>query len=225
MKKKIILFFLIIFCLALFFSLGGPSYLSFEYFSEQRERLQQLYRENPILFIAGYFFVYLATTALSLPGALVLTIFAGGIFGLWVGFFLVSFASSLGATLAFLSSRFLFREAVEKKFHAVLKDFLRKFESDGIVYLLFLRLVPAFPFFLVNLVCGLSRVPTFTFYWVSQLGMLPATLLYVNAGKEIGTLKNPSDIFSPSLLISFVLLGVFPLFIKKAWSVFYGKRG
>jgi len=223
-KKKVFLIFLFLFCVSLFFYLGGPKYISFEYFSERRGQLLALYQQNPILFLMGYFLIYLVTAALSLPGAVVLTIFAGGIFGLLVGLLVVSFASTLGATLAFLSSRFLFKESMEKRFSGVLQDFLRKFETDGIAYLFFLRLVPAFPFFLVNLVCGVTRLPVFTFYWVSQIGMLPGTILYVNAGKEVGSLTSVAGILSPSILISFILLGVFPILAKKVWSVFDGKR-
>ena len=224
MKKKIFFIFVFLLAIGLFFAFGGPRYLSFEYFSERRDWLKATYAHNPLTFVTIYFLAYVVVAGLSLPGALVLTIFAGGIFGLGFGTLVVSFASAVGATLAFLSSRYIFREIIERKFHSTVKTFLAKFEEDGVSYILFLRLVPVFPFFIVNLVCGLTRVPVFTFYWASQLGMLPATVLYINAGREVGSLSRASDILSPSLLFSLVLLGVFPLLAKKAGRIFYAKR-
>lgn len=223
-KKKFFFIFVFFVAIGLFFAFDGPRYLSFDYFSEQRDWLKTSYAHNPLTFVTIYFLTYVVVAGLSLPGALVLTIFAGVIFGLGIGTVVVSFASVVGATLSFLSSRYLFREFVERKFHSTVKTFLAKFEEDGVSYILFLRLVPAFPFFIVNLVCGLTRVPVFTFYWASQLGMLPATILYINAGKEVGSLSRASDILSPSLLVSLVLLGVFPFLAKKAGRLFYAKR-
>jgi dihydrolipoamide dehydrogenase len=162
-----------------------------------------------------FFVVYVAVTALSLPGAALMTLVAGAIFGLLWGTVIVSFASSIGATLAFLASRFLFRDAIQRRFGDKLRAINQGIEKEGAFYLFTLRLVPAFPFFVINLVMGLTPIPTRTFYWVSQVGMLLGTIVYVNAGTQIGQIESLRGILSPTLLISFALLGVFPLIAKK----------
>ena len=160
--------------------------------------------------LAGYFLLYLLITALSLPGATVMTLAGGAIFGLWTGLLVVSFASSIGATLAFLVSRYLLRDWVQGRFGSSLEAINRGIEKDGAFYLFALRLVPAFPFFIINLVMGLMPIRTWTFYWVSQLGMLPGTLVYVNAGTQLARLESPSDILSLPLILSFALLALLP---------------
>jgi pyruvate/2-oxoglutarate dehydrogenase complex dihydrolipoamide dehydrogenase (E3) component/uncharacterized membrane protein YdjX (TVP38/TMEM64 family) len=169
----------------------------------------------------GFFLAYIAATGLSLPGATLLTLAAGAIFGLLWGTLLVSFASALGATAAFLLSRFLLRDWVQARFGARLRAINDGVANEGAFYLFTLRIVPAVPFFMVNLAMGPTPIPVRTFYWVSQLGMLPATLIYVNAGTQLAAIDSPAGILSPALLGAFVLLGIFPLIAKKlvdAWK-------
>ena len=162
---------------------------------------------------------YIAMAALSIPGATIVTLAAGAVFGLPLGLVLVSFASSIGATLACLLARYLFRDAVQNRFGKFLKPINQGIERDGAFYLFAMRLVPAIPFFVINLVMALTPIRLPTFYWVSQLGMLAGTAVYVNAGKEIGQLQSLEDIVSPTLVVSFVLLGIFPLIAKKALDI------
>ena len=172
----------------------------------------------------AFLLLYVATAGLSLPGAAVLTLAGGAIFGLIWGTLLVSFAASLGATLAFLSARFLFRDFVHTRFSERLKAIDAGMAKEGAFYLFTLRLVPLFPFFLINLAMGLTALPVRTFYWVSQLGMLPGTLVYVNAGTELAQIDSLSGILSFRLLASFALLGVFPLVAKKVLALFKHRR-
>jgi uncharacterized membrane protein YdjX (TVP38/TMEM64 family) len=162
-----------------------------------------------------FFVAYVAVTGLSLPGAAVMTLAGGAVFGLFWGLLLVSFASSLGATLAFLASRFLLRDWVQQRFGDRLRAINAGIEKEGGFYLFTLRLVPVFPFFVINLLMGLTPIKTRTFYWVSQIGMLAGTLVYVNAGTQLARIDSLAGILSPALLGSFVLLGLFPLLAKK----------
>ena len=183
---------------------------------KSRQAVVTAYRDaHPLLAAAAYAALYVAMTALSLPGAAVLTVAGGAVFGLLWGTLLVSFASSLGATLAFLAARFLFRDAVAARFGDRLRTVDAGIAKEGAFYLFTLRLVPVVPFFLVNLALGLTALPARTFYWVSQIGMLPATLVFVNAGTELGQITSLRGVLSPTLVVSFVLLGVFPLLAKK----------
>ncbi len=204
-----------------YFDLG--QYLTLEYLKASQGRLQTLYLENRLLVIAGYFGIYIAVTALSLPGAVVLTLAGGGLFGLVVGTLVVSFASTIGATLACLVSRFFLREWVQSRFGDKLATINNGIEKEGPFYLFSLRLVPIFPFFMINLLMGLTRMRLFTFYWVSQLGMFAGTIVFVNAGKELAKIDSLSGIMSPGLLGSFVVLGLFPLTVKKLLA-FYKAR-
>jgi uncharacterized membrane protein YdjX (TVP38/TMEM64 family) len=175
-----------------------------------------IYRDShPILATALYALLYIAVTGLSLPGATILTLAGGAIFGLLWGTLIVSFASSIGATLAFLAARFLFRDVVHSTFGERLKSIDEGIARDGAFYLFTLRLVPLFPFFVINLAMGLTPLKTHTFFWVSQLGMLAGTLVYVNAGTQLAKIESLSGILSPALVGSFVLLGIFPLIAKK----------
>ena len=183
------------------------------------------YEENRATTILAFMVIYVAMAGLSLPGAAIMTLAAGAVFGLPVGLALVSFASTIGATLACLLARFLFRDAVQNRFGKHLARINEGVEKDGAFYLFALRLVPAFPFFVVNLVMALTPIRLWTFYWVSQVGMLAGTAVYVNAGKEIGQLESLSGILSPTLLISFVLLGVFPFIAKKALNALSKRFG
>jgi uncharacterized membrane protein YdjX (TVP38/TMEM64 family) len=193
-----------------FFRLGLQDAITLEALKARQEELQALVVANPLLAPALFFLLYIAVTGLSLPGAAILTLAAGALFGLLQGTVIVSFASTIGATLAFLVSRFLLRGAVVRRFGARLHMLETGFARDGPFYLLTLRLVPVVPFFLVNLLMGLTAIRTFTFAWVSQLGMLPGTLVYVNAGRELAGIETLSDILSPRLLGAFLLLALFP---------------
>ncbi len=201
--------------IALYIYFGLGQYLDLSWLKAQHQALQELYRQHPLPVLAGYFLLYVLVTALSLPGAAVMTLAGGAIFGLWTGLLVVSFASSFGATLAFLVSRYLLRDWVQQRFGDSLASINRGIEKDGPFYLFALRLVPVFPFFIINLVMGLMPIPAFTFYWVSQLGMLPGTLVYVNAGTQLAGIESPSDILSLPLILSFALLALLP-FIGRA---------
>ena len=200
-----------------FFGLG--QYLTLDYLKSSQEKFTILYNNNQIPVIAVYMLIYIAVTALSLPGAAVMTLAGGAMFGFWVGFVVVSFASTIGATLACFVARFLLRDWVQNKFGDRLTAINEGIAKEGAFYLFSLRLVPIFPFFVINLVLGLTNLPLLTFYWVSQVGMLPGTMVYVNAGKELAKIDSLSGILSPALIISFVILGLFPITVKKllAW--------
>ena len=195
------------------FDLG--QYFSLGYLKSRQTEIDAYYGNNPLQTVAVFFLVYVAVTGLSLPGATIMTLAAGAIFGLLWGTIIVSFASSIGATLAFLVSRFLLRDSVQAKFGDKLKAINAGIDKDGAFYLFTLRLVPAFPFFVINLAMGLTSLKTRTFYWVSQLGMFAGTLVYVNAGTQIARIESAAGILSPALIASFTLLGLFPLIAKK----------
>ena len=205
-----------------YFNLG--QYLSLEYIKASQEKFQALYLGNRLLVVATYMGIYIAVTAMSLPGAVVLTLAGGGLFGLVVGTVVVSFASTIGATLACLVSRFLLREWVQNKFGNKLVTVNNGIDNEGAFYLFSLRLVPIFPFFIINLLVGLTRMRLFTFFWVSQIGMLAGTIVYVNAGKELAKIDSLAGILSPGLLLSFVVLGFFPIAVKKILAL-YKTRG
>ena len=200
--------------IATFFAFDLQQYLSLAALKQQRDALVALTEARPVLMIGGYFVAYVAVAALSLPGAAIMTLAGGAIFGLVVGSITVSFASTIGATLAFLASRFLFHDSVQRRFKSRLQGLNEGVERDGGFYLLGLRLVPIFPFFVINLVAALTPLRTWTFYWVSQLGMFPATIVYVNAGTQLGQISSPGDILSPSLLGAFALLAALPLLMR-----------
>ncbi|RUO77008.1 FAD-dependent oxidoreductase [Idiomarina seosinensis] len=212
--KKLLLLLVILALFVSAFVFDLTQYLSLDVLKEQQQQLNQLFAEHPFKMFGVYFAIYVITTALSLPGAAILTIGSGAIFGLGWGLLLASFASSLGAFLAFLSARFLLRDWVQEKFGDRLKAVNRGMERDGAFYLLSLRLVPLFPFFVINLVMGLTQIKTWTFYWVSQLGMLLGTAVYVNAGTQLAQIQSLGDVVSADLIGAFVLLGIFPLIAK-----------
>jgi len=223
-KSKLIIFLLIAILIACFFLLGAQRYFTLEYFKETQKAFQDFYAANQILTIAIYIGVYIAVAALSLPGATVMTLAGGGLFGVWTGFLAVSFASSIGATLAFLASRFLLKEYVQQKFGDKLNAINTGVKKDGAFYLFTLRLVPIFPFFIINLAMGLTPIKTAVFYLISQLGMIPGTFVYVNAGTQIGKLESLQGILSPGLIFSFALLGIFPLIAKKIITIVKARR-
>lgn len=214
MKKKFLKA-LVAFCVVASFSIFAlldlESHLTFQSLKDKHALLLHFYSQNRIETIAIFMFFYIAVTALSLPGAAVMSLAGGAVLGFWPGLIAVSFASSIGATLAFLTSRFVLRDWVQDKFKEKLKYVNNGMEKDGGFYLFSLRLVPAFPFFMVNLLMGLTPIKASTYYIISQLGMLPATVVFINAGTRLGEIKSVSDILSPSLALSFAVLGFFPL--------------
>ncbi|PCH63704.1 MAG: dihydrolipoyl dehydrogenase [Gammaproteobacteria bacterium] len=214
-KGKLIIIAVIAALIVSFFVFDLGQYFTLDYIKSQRELIDGYYQDNPFK-VAGIFFaIYVAVAALSLPGAAILTLVGGAIFGFLSGLVLVSFASSIGATVAFLVSRFVLRDSVQKKFGNNLASLNAGIEKEGGFYLFTIRLIPAFPFFIVNLLMGLTPIKTWTFYWVSQLGMLAGTAVFINAGTQLATIESIGDILSPGLILSFVLLGVFPLIAKK----------
>ncbi|MGW8184052.1 MAG: FAD-dependent oxidoreductase [Burkholderiales bacterium] len=216
-KSRLILLVVIAAAIAAFFVFDLGRYFTLGFFKSQQAAIDSYFSANPLRTAAIFFAIYVAVTGLSLPGAALMTLIAGAIFGLLWGTVIVSFASSIGATLAFLASRFLFRESIQTRFGANLKTVNDGIERDGAFYLFALRLVPAFPFFVINLVMGLTPIRTWSFYWVSQIGMLAGTIVYVNAGTQLARIESLSGILSPTLLVSFALLGIFPLIAR--WIV------
>ena len=219
-RGRLVLLAGVVILVALFFHFGLHHYLNLEFLQSRRSVAVGLFEANPLLVALLFMAIYIAVTGLSLPGAAILTLAAGAVFGLAAGVVMVSFASTIGATLAFLLARYLFREPVQKRFEKVLAPVNRGVEQEGAFYLFALRLVPAFPFFAINLAMGLTPIGVWTFYWVSQVGMLAGTFVYVNAGKELGRLESLAGILSPTLILSFILLGIFPLLAKKALEYF-----
>lgn len=214
MAKKSLLLALFAALIVSFFAFDLNQYFTLAGLKSSVDEFQQSIDNNPVVSIGLFFLVYVAVTALSLPGAAILTLAAGALFGLWLGLLLVSFASTIGATLAFISARFIFRDTVKKKFGEKLQKIDEGVEKQGGFYLFTLRLVPVFPFFLINLLMGLTSLKIRTFYWVSQVGMLAGTAVYVNAGTQLAQIDSLSGIVSPGLILSFVLLGVFPWIAK-----------
>lgn len=217
MKKKAMVVLLIVALVALFFGMGLDQYLTLGALKESRGKFAVMLEQYPWRVTLIIFVLYVIVVALSLPGATIMGLAIGALFGLWQGTLLVSFASSIGATLAFLTSRYLLRDYVQRHFGDMLKGINEGMAKDGALYLFMLRLVPIFPFFLINLLMGLTQIRTRTYYWVSQLGMLAGTMVYVNAGTQLAHIDSLSGIVSPRVLLSFALLGVFPLFAK--WIV------
>ncbi|WP_439519917.1 FAD-dependent oxidoreductase [Hydrogenophaga sp.] len=212
--RRILLLAVVLLGIVAFFAFDLDRFLSLEQLKRSQATFAELHARSPVQVALAYFAVYVAATALSVPGATIITLAGGAIFGLFWGTVLVSFASSIGATLAFLVSRFVLRDGIQARFGHRLKEINRGIEKDGAFYLFTLRLIPVVPFFVINLVMGLTRMKAITFYGVSQLGMLAGTLVYVNAGTQLARLDSLQGILSPALLGSFVLLGVFPLIAR-----------
>jgi len=216
-RGRLALVAVILIAITAFFFLDLGRFFTLDFFKSQQAAIDAYFSANPLRTALIFFLVYVAVTGLSLPGAALMTLVAGAIFGLLWGTVIVSFASSIGATLAFFASRFLFRESIQRRFGGNLRTVNDGIERDGTFYLFALRLVPAFPFFVINLVMGLTPIRTWSFYWVSQVGMLAGTIVYVNAGTQLARIESLSGILSPTLIISFALLGIFPLIAK--WVV------
>lgn len=214
MRKLIIVSVILVLAIG-FFAFDLDQVLTLDNLKSHQAELLELRDSAPVMYSLIFFSLYIAITALSLPGAAIMTLVGGGIFGLWWGFVLVSFASTIGATLAFLVARYLLKDLVQARFGERLLPINKGIEKEGAFYLFTLRLVPIFPFFLINILMGLTPIKTITFYWVSQLGMLLGTIVYVNAGTQLAKIENLSGILSPGLILSFALLGIFPLLAKK----------
>lgn len=212
--NKLLLIALLFILVVLFFIFDAQQFLSLSYLKASQAQFAEWYAHYPWLVLGSFFVFYVAITALSLPGAAILTLAAGALFGLGTGLVLVSFASSIGATLAFLAARYLIRDQVQQRFAQPLQTINAGIAKEGALYLLTLRLVPLIPFFVINILMGLTRMPLRTFYWVSQLGMLPGTLVYVNAGTQLGKVQSTAEILSPALVGSLVLLALFPWLAK-----------
>lgn len=221
-KTQITLLVTVAILVAAFFLFDLGRYFNLEYLKQQQAVMDAFYERQPLTTALYYFLLYIVITGLSLPGAAILTLAGGAIFGLLWGTVIVSFASTIGATLAFLFSRYLFRDAIQGRFADKLTAINRGMAEEGAFYLFTLRLVPLFPFFIINLVMGLTPIRALTFFLVSQAGMLAGTIVYVNAGTQIAKIEQFKDIASPELILSFVLLGIFPLLAKK--TVDYLKR-
>ena len=214
-RTKLIVLILVVAAIAAFFIFDLGKYFSLDYFKSQQSAIAAYNLANPIQTALIFLLAYIAVTALSLPGAAIMTLVAGAIFGLIWGVIIVSFASTIGATLAFLVARFLLRDSIQAKFGDKLKAFNAGVEKEGGFYLFTLRLVPAFPFFMINVVMGLTSMKATTFFWVSQIGMLAGTVVFVYAGQQLSEITSLKGILSPGLIGAFVLIGILPLVAKK----------
>ena len=199
--------------------------LTLENLAGREAELREYQNDFPLLVFGIAFLIYVGITGLSLPGATVLTLLFGWYFGSWRGLLLVSFASTTGATIAFFLSRYLFRETIQNRFGERLASFNESLKQEGAFYLFTLRLIPAVPFFVINVVMGLTPIRPRTYWWVSQLGMLPGTMVYVYAGSSVPNLSTLAEqgvggILSPQLIVAFVLLGIFPLLVRKVMQRF-----
>ncbi len=211
---KYIIFFFILILISIFLFSDLKGFFTLSYVKQNLINFRLLYKENILLFSLTFSLIYITTSALSLPFATLLTLLSGYIFGLTFGTFIVSLCSTVGASIAFLTSKFLFYDYIQKRYKKQLVTINNEFIKEGIFYIFALRLVPVFPFFVVNIVTSLLPVKLSTFFWISLLGMFPATLVYVNAGDELSKINSFSDIFSFQVLISFSLIGILPLTIK-----------
>jgi uncharacterized membrane protein YdjX (TVP38/TMEM64 family) len=223
-SKRIAIAVLIVALIVIFEVLGLGRYFTLSYIKASQEKFAAIYSDHWLMVIAAYMVIYILVTSLSLPGAAVMTLAGGALFGLLTGTIVVSFASTTGATLACFISRFVLRDWVQGMFGDKLNTINEGIGKEGAFYLFTLRLIPIFPFWLINLVMGLTRLPLRTFYWVSQAGMLAGTIVYVNAGKELAQISSLSGILSPRLILSFVLLGLFPIAAKKLLSLYKSKK-
>jgi uncharacterized membrane protein YdjX (TVP38/TMEM64 family) len=225
MMKKATLVLVLLGAIIAYFVFDLGQILSLENFKASQADIVAAKDANPVLYISGFFILYVAVTGLSIPGAAIMSLIAGALFGVLMGTIIVSFASTMGATLAFLSARFVLRDWVQGKFGERLRAIDEGLEKDGAFYLFTLRLIPVFPFFVINLLMGLTRIKTRTFFWVSQLGMLPATIVFVNAGTQISYIESTSGLLSPTLIASFVALALFPWAAKGIVALVQRSRG
>ena len=224
-QERIALLLLLAALIACFFLFDLGRYLELRYLKQQQQALNALYAAEPFATAAVYFVVYVLAAGLSLPGAWIMSLAGGAIFGLVTGAVLVSFASTLGAVLAFLSARYLLADVVRRRFGGGLAALNKGIEAEGGWYLLTLRLLPAVPFFLVNLLMGVTNMRLSVYFVVTQAGMLPVTLVYVNAGTQLAAVESSADILSLELIASFLLLAIFPLLMKKLAPLLLAIRG
>jgi uncharacterized membrane protein YdjX (TVP38/TMEM64 family) len=222
--KRIVVVTILVGLAVIFKVLGLGQYFTLSYVKASQAKFTVLYAGHRLLVVAAYMAIYILATSLSLPGAAIMTLGGGALFGLLIGTIIVSFASTIGATLACFVSRSVLRDWVQNKFADKLKTVNDGIEEEGAFYLFTLRLIPVFPFWLINLVMGLTNMPLRTFYWVSQAGMLAGTIVYVNAGKELAKIDSLSGILSPGLILSFALLGIFPIATRKLLNLYKSKR-
>jgi len=213
---RIILLAVIVVLLGAFFVFDLSQYLTLAYLQEIRDNAAAFVTANPLLSALGFFGIYVTMAGLSLPGATIMTLAAGAVFGLAWGLLIVSFASTIGATLAMLIARSLLRDWVQGRFSQQLLSVNEGLQRDGGFYLFSIRMVPLFPFFIVNLVMGLTRIPVSQFYWVSQVGMFPATVVFVFAGTQLALVTSVGDVLSPGMIAALTLLGLFPLTARKS---------
>jgi uncharacterized membrane protein YdjX (TVP38/TMEM64 family) len=223
-KKKIIIVVLFAIVVTLFLSLDLKQYLTLDYIKSQQNAIDQYYLNNPIQTALIFFVSYILVTAVSLPGAGIMTLAAGAIFGVVWGTILVSFASVIGATIAFLVARYLFHDYVQNKFKKYIEPINHGIRKEGDLYLFTIRLVPIFPFFIVNNLMALTPIKTINFALVSQIGMLLPTIIFVNAGTQLAKIEAIGDILSLEIILSFALLGIFPFAAKKALVYIRKKR-
>ncbi len=223
-RSKLIVVAGVIALVVAFFAFDLGHYLSLDYLKQRHVDFAALYAQQPLLVIGVYALIYVVVFALALPVGAVISLAGGALFGVWVGVLVVSFASSIGAALAFLASRHVLADSVRARFGARLSEVDKGVAKDGAFYLFTLRLIPAIPPAAINLLFGLTKMRTWTFYWVSQLGMLAGTIVFVNAGTQLGKLDSLKGILSPGLIGSFVLLGIFPLIAKKIVDIVQGRK-
>ena len=217
-KSKLIIFVMAIAVIGLV-SFLLRDYFSLDFLAQKEAELRYFRDANPVLIFGAAFLLYVMVTGFSLPGAAAMSLVYAWFFGFWPALILISFASTLGATIAFLMSRYLLRESIQSRFGERLKSFNKNLETEGAFYLFTLRLIPAIPFFVINLVMGLTPMRAWTFWWISQIGMLPGTAVFVYAGSSVPSLQNLADrgvggILNIQILVAFVILGAFPLAIK-----------
>lgn len=223
-KSKAFLLTFIVILITAFFIFDLEDYFTLEFLKSKQAVIDAYYRSNPVKTGLIYVFIYITVTSISLPTSAIMTLTGGAIFGLLWGTMLASIASTSGAVIAFLSSRFVFRDAIQKRFSDKLTSVNKGIEKDGAVYLFTMRLVPIFPYFIINPVMGLTPIRTITFSFITLIGMLPASIVFVNAGTQIARITQPGDVMSPELIASLVLLGIFPLLANKAVSLIRASR-
>ena len=219
LKKKIIIF-LFLFLIIVIVGFNYDDVLNLKVIKQRYQELQSLIDVNPFFYYFIFFIIYIVVTALALPISLLKTLLAGALFGLLPGVILTSFASTIGSTLCFLLSRYLFKDYVQGKYQKYLGKINKGIKDEGLLYLLFLRLSPIFPFFVINLTFGLTHMKWTNFYWISQLGMLPATILFINAGVQLAQINDVKDILTLNIIISFSALGLLPIITKRIYERF-----
>jgi len=222
--KKLLLLGVLLVAIGLFFYFDLGAWLTLDQLKSQQSALATYRADHPVWLAVLYLVTYIGVTALSLPGAALMTLTGGAVFGVVQGTLLANVAATIGATLAFLMARFVIGDWVQAKFADRIAPFNRGIEQDGAFYLFSLRLVPVFPFFIINVVMGLTTIRVWTFFWVSQVGMLAGAAVYANAGTQLAKIDSLSGIASPSLLLSFVLLGLFPLVARKTLGWLRSRR-